>query len=304
MNKFLKKISSTYRTMGIGGLFAKTFAYFTNWRVRREDIIWFICRLFKDQYGPKTRVHGFKCYVRSQDPGISRELAVYHTHEPSATQLFKKYIQEGMYEIDIGSNLGYYALLASKCTGPRGKVIAIEPEPNNFDLLKINVETNRIENVTVLPYAIGDENGTSKFFVTEASNTNSLLQPALGNVMASIHVQVRKLDTLYEELNIPRIDLVRMDIEGGEIIAIKGMSRVLKQYKPMLLIELHCDTAGVDNIKKLLKSLVSYGYTAQYLVDRDRDFAWKTEECVLKLASMDQLLEILGDYRVVTVLFT
>ena len=131
----IQKSISAYRSKGLFGVIKRFFCYMTNWRVRRENIIWSLKRIHLGQPRPVTMVHGLKYYLHPHDPGISRELAIYHIHEPNATRLFRNHIEKGMYEVDIGSNLGYYALLAATLVGPKGKVLAIEPEPRNYELL-------------------------------------------------------------------------------------------------------------------------------------------------------------------------
>jgi FkbM family methyltransferase len=302
MAETIQKLITTYRSKGLTGIFERIFRYMTNWRVRREDIIWFLTRIHIGYPKPITKVHDLKYCLHSHDPGISRELAVYHIHEPNATDLFRKYIKEGMFEVDIGSNLGYYALLAATLVGTRGKVLAIEPEPRNYKLLTLNKTINHIQNIDTFQCAIGDKDGTDKFYLTKASNTNSLIPPSAEFLLSSTMVQVRKLDSLLKELNFPKVDFIRMDIEGGEVTAIEGMQQTLQQYKPIILVELHCDAAGINAIVKLLRALKSFGYNPEYVVDRDQDFVWKKKRCFLHLTSMDELLNLIVNYRVATVL--
>lgn len=302
MKNKLEKFKFAYHTNGIKGVIKKIIAYLTNWRVRRENIIWFLKRIHIGHPHPITHVHGLKYYVHSYDPGISRELAIYHTHEPLATKLFKNELKDGMYEVDIGSNIGYYALLAGMLVGPKGRVIAIEPEPNNYALLKMNVHNNNIENIETVQCAIGNKDGASEFYLTEASNTNSLIAPRTGRIVSSIQVRTRKLDTLIKDYKVPHIDFIRMDIEGGEIIAIKGMQTILKRYKPKVLVELHCDVAGSDAIKNLLSLFIRFGYQVDCILDRDKDFVWEKEYTVFRPSGVNEVLEAISGYRVATAL--
>ena len=74
--------------------------------------------------------------VDAQDRGISREFALYHVHEPIATEFMKGLLREGMVGIDIGANIGYYVLLEKRLVGSEGKVVAVEPAPRNLELLR------------------------------------------------------------------------------------------------------------------------------------------------------------------------
>lgn len=296
----IRKLFFIYQNKGLIEIIKKIFRYITNWRARRDDIIWFLKRIYTKH--PTTEAHGLKYYIHSYDPGISKELAIYHIHEPCVTSLFKDYVKEGMYVVDIGSNLGYYALLAATLVGPRGRVLAIEPEPNNCGLLTINAQTNHIQNIEIIQYAVGSRDGMGKFYITEASNTGSLVASVTGKIISSIRVKTRKLDSMLKEYNFPKVNLIRMDIEGGEIDAIKGMQDTFKKYKPAILAELHCDAVGTASIVKLLRSLKNFGYNAEFLVDRDRDFVWIKNRHVQYLTSMNKLFKLITNYRVATVL--
>ncbi len=302
MTENIRKFISTCQKMGLLAAVIRIVRYMTNWRVRREDIIWFVKRIHIGEIKPTTKVHSLKYYLHAHDPGISRELAIYHIHEPNATNLFKKHIDDGMDVVDIGSNLGYYALLAATLVGQKGKVLAIEPEPQNHKLLEMNIQVNHIRNIETVQCAVGAKDGISEFYITEASNTNSLILPTEGKVISSVKMKTKRLDTLLEEINFPKVDFLRMDIEGGEIIAIEGMKNTLKKYKPTVLTELHCDVAGPDSIVKLLKSFETFGYGVKYIVDRDQDFPWKKTEGVQSMSSMNKLMQSIVNFRVVTVL--
>jgi FkbM family methyltransferase len=299
----LEKISCTYRNNGLTGLLRKTKRYFANRRARKESLIWFMKRIYINQPAPSAWVHGFKYYLHRNDPGISKELAVYHNHEPHATYLFKKCVREGMFEIDIGSNIGYYALLAAKLVGKKGKVLAIEPEPNNYRLLSMNIKTNNIQNIDSIQCAVSDKDGLVDFFVTEASNTNSLIPPPTGILKSVKSVQTYRLDTLITKYNYPNVDFIRMDIEGGEVIAINGMHKTLDRYKPIIFAELHCDAAGVGSIKEFISKLEKYGYTTCKLVDRDKDFSWIKIKTIPFKTSIIELRSGISKYRVASVFF-
>ena len=81
------------------------------------------------------KIQGSKMYLDISDPGISKELLFKGIHEDMATRVLKQEIKKGMTTVDIGANLGYYALLEASIVGDEGKVIAFEPVPRNFNIL-------------------------------------------------------------------------------------------------------------------------------------------------------------------------
>lgn len=284
-------------------LVKKGFRYYViHWRDRRDEFVWFLMNIFAIKSRPVATIHNCRFFLHPKDASISRELAIYRIHEPTATNLLKRdVLKKCRYIVDIGSNIGYYAVLEAKLVGPQGRVLAIEPEAHNYELLKINLTTNNFLNVDVVQCAISDENGKSKLYITEAVNTHSLLRPHRGSAVAVIDVNIRTLDSLVQDFNFSRIDFIRMDIEGGEIKAVKGMYQTLKQYKPCILMELHCDAVGTESIINMLKTLKDLGYNPEYIINRDRDFAWIKNRQRIKLKSMAELFNLIRNYRVATV---
>lgn len=103
---------------------------------------------------PKNRfllidVQGSKMWVDAEDYAISYYLITRGIYEPRETNLFKKIVRHGMTVIDLGANIGYYTLIASKLVGESGKVYAFEPEPDNFNILVKNININNLKNVVV-----------------------------------------------------------------------------------------------------------------------------------------------------------
>jgi len=240
-------------------------------------------------------------YLHPHDSGISTELAIYKIHEPECTSFYKQLLKPGFIVVDLGSNIGYYAILASKIIGKTGKVIAIEPEFKNYSLLKRNLELNNCNNVSIYQYAIGPTNNIYSLFLSKNSNTHSMLNVKDSTGIKSIKVQTKALDSLLEEVKISHVDLIRMDIEGYEVEAIKGMINTLKNSSPYLAMELHCDMAGHESIGNLLITLKNFGYELICAIDRDMDFKYRNHSKGIKYISLEELLNILHNYRVVSV---
>jgi len=304
---FKKQLSSArkiYQEQGVVILIRKTIYFFCQFRKRRDEILWFFLKFRKNNRLEQT-IHGQKMYLSVYDFGISKELAIYKTHEPLATKLFRASIKKGMNIIDIGANIGYYVLIESQIIGSKGKIIAIEPQQENISLLRLNIKRNHLQNVKIIEAAIGDYCKQGKLYVNKrASNTHSLL-PFYSNESQdnwkTQEVKIYSIDALTRKLNFP-VDFIRMDIEGYELNAIKGMNQTLKRYKPSLAIELHYDVLGMKGVVKLLEILKQNGYKAKHISDRDKDFAWiKNNETIVN-PSID-LLAKKGVFRVATVFF-
>ena len=256
-----------------------------------------------------VNVNGIKMAVMPNDKGISEELIMWGTHEPLATEILERELAPDMSCIDIGANIGYYALLESKIINKNGKVIAIEPAPSSFGLLKRNVALQEINtsgstsrnnnnNIEVYNLAIGDVDGKVDFVITQFSNLNRVLRENEHRYNAAISdiktVSSKRLDTFVSERQIGSIDFIRMDVEGHENKIIKGMQQTLMKYKPRLMIEVHKDYLGTRETIDFLLELKSYGYELKYFVPREIDsplIASHTD--IKKTISIDDAISLL-----------
>lgn len=240
-------------------------------------------------------VHGNALTVLPADRGISRELSIYGTHEPTATHLLKQLLEPGMTVVDIGGNLGYYALLEAQMVGNSGSVIAIEPVLTNFEQLSRNVAANGYRNTILHNIAIGASNGTATMYIGRKSNWHSL-HPVPWETR-EITVRVSTLDAVLDEHNLRSVDLIRMDLEGYEVEVIHGMAGTLEKYSPRLLVELHPHVAGVEAIVRYLRKLGGLGYDVDWVLEHERDrpirsFFLRPEKISLE--------ELLTDLRIIT----
>jgi FkbM family methyltransferase len=152
-----------------------------------------------------------------------------------------RYLKEGMVVLDIGANEGYYTVLASKCIGPRGRVVGFEPSPRERRRLKINLWINRCSNVRVEETALSSAEGQFDLHVVEGGETgcNSLRPPDIDGKTQTVQVAVTTLDQFLRRNPIDRVDFIKMDIEGAELTALQGAGDLLRTFpRPVLLIEI------------------------------------------------------------------
>ncbi len=242
-------------------------------------------------------VNGYKLLVIPQDKGISLELLKFNIHEPITTRLLSKELRPGMFCFEMGGNIGYYALLESKIVGKNGKVIVVEPSPQNFDYLKKNVELQNSKNIEIFNFACGDKNGEINFFISENSNTcrtipNNQPLPSKGKV---IKVPIKKLDTFLEENPIKKLDFLRTDIEGYELQAFEGAKQTISKFKPAIQIEVHHDFLGPENTRKFLEFLQSENYEIKYFISGNFDTPFVGTMKDVKRYKISQLLDMIDD---------
>jgi len=144
-------------------------------------------------------------------------------------------ITKGMNVIDIGANIGVYTVLVAEKVGNIGKVIAVEPEPENYKQLLENIKLNNLQNVTPINIALTDHEGSEKLYLSASgSGGHSLIIPENKNSYTS--VQVETLDKLLKELDIRKIDIMKIDTEGAEIPILKGAEKTLRDNPDMKII--------------------------------------------------------------------
>ena len=152
----------------------------------------------------------------------------------------RRFLKKGMVVLDVGANEGYYALLASKCVGASGRVIAFEPSPRERRRLRMNSWINHCANVRVEGIAVGSVEGQVNLHVVEGAETgcNSLRPPDIQGKTREVQVSVTTLGQFLCRNAIPRIDFMKMDIEGAELSALQGAAGLLRTLpRPLLLIE-------------------------------------------------------------------
>jgi FkbM family methyltransferase len=163
------------------------------------------------------------------DPGdliVTRPMLVYGTWEPFETQVFLSLLEKGMRVVDIGANIGYYALLAARAVGHGGRVYAFEPTPRTYELLCQNVQANGFNNVVTVQKAVANRSGTARLYL-DRNNAVNTLSSSLER-RGSLEVEVVTLEQYFAHSTVP-IDVLKMDIEGSEPLALEGMADVLNR---------------------------------------------------------------------------
>ena len=210
-------------------------------------------------------INGRKMNVHLKDPGISTELTLFRVHEPVSTQILIKSLKSGSFCLEVGANMGYYTLLMSGLIGKEGKLLTVEPHPENFNMLLTNVSMNNLRNVECFNLACSNYEGYGKMKVMPQSNWHRLDVDNKGD----LQVEVTKVDILTKEVE--RLDFMRMDVEGHEAKVIEGSHKTIENLRPSLFLEFHPTLLGKDSTLKLLKRLKDYGYEIDYFIPRFLD---------------------------------
>lgn len=171
-------------------------------------------------------------------------------------RLLKATLSAGDVVVDAGANIGLYSQFFSRCVGPTGVVHSFEPSPENFERLRSAVR--KLSNVRVWPAGVGERTGRSTLYLSEKLNVDHRTYMAEGGARASVPIDITTLDDYFEPGQ--RVDLIKMDIQGYELHALRGANRVLADNPAAkLLLELwphglkQAGTTWVDLIDALTR---------------------------------------------------
>lgn len=165
------------------------------------------------------------------------------TYEPELQEAVREFVRPGMIAYDIGGNIGYVTLMLAHAVGEGGWVFVFEPLPQNVERLRENLALNRVESrVTIIPKAIVEATKEVRFRCGPSHGTGKV-ESAAGEEFAlrgaSMTVQGVSLDDFVFREGNPPPHVIKVDIEGGEVLALPGMREILHQMRPLLLLELH-----------------------------------------------------------------
>ena len=284
MKKYLEKINS----YGLPLLFSSVF----------RVVIVRIRRLMGTDSPVIRKIFDYQMYLDVYDKGLSYQLIKYRKREMDHKFLLDKTLKPGSVVLDIGANIGYYALMELNLIGQEGRLIAVEPSPWNVDLLEKNLELNqKTRNVRVVTGAISSSRGKDTFHLASSSNLNTFQN--YGTVEKHLTGETLEVDTyrvaevLTEEELRKGIDLIRMDVEGHEVDVINGMLDEVKEgvLSPSIIFETHLSRYNKENdMSESLKALFDYGYSAKYMAS-----SWQAGTEIIKKFGYKEFTSIKTD---------
>jgi FkbM family methyltransferase len=166
--------------------------------------------------------------------------------------------------VDAGANIGSFTINAASIVGPEGKVIAIEPEKANCDILRRTIDANDLSNVTIVPKGLWSKKGTRALFLDDLPGLHSVFSNRPGDTSqkscverrkkecSEVVIEVDNLDNILNELGVGKVDFIKMDIEGAEIEALKGAKITLDNSKAKLVVEAGHVVNGEQTCKKIV----------------------------------------------------
>lgn len=201
----------------------------------------------------KTKIFGLDFWYREDDKFIGQRIAL-GKYEEYETMLIQRMAQDYSVFVDVGANIGYYTLLmAQKCK----RVYAIEPDKECFEILKKNVEENKLENVVLLNVAAGAKKEMKNLVKDSENLGNSHLGSEKG-----VSVNCERLDNIL--INEHKIDLIKIDTQGWEPEVIEGAKKIIERDKPTMFLEYSPAEYKDDNMKKYLECVYKNIWSIDY----------------------------------------
>lgn len=196
-------------------------------------------------------------------------------------------LSNGSVFLDVGAHIGYFSMKAALKVGKPGHVVAFEPNPETLKLLRDNVIANKAENVIVEPIACTDREQTLTFYAAPVMNTSA---SSLARSNADISgkeaprayaVRGRPIDDVVRELNLTRVDAIKIDVEGAEVYVLRGAANTLKRFHPKVVVEVVPEQLA--NMQTTPADLASVMKTAGYnrskpLNASETDWEWIVQD--------------------------
>lgn len=230
----------------------------------------------------------FRCFLREHMGG---QIFFRGSYSSSQLPILERHLSEQSVFLDLGANQGEFSIAAARIA-KRGKVIAFEPVAEYRDRLLENAKLNQFTNIVAVPVALGDSEGSvpiydddSSFFDGTRNEGVTSLFATEGRNHAREYVAVRRLDDVLKDMGVGHVDVMKLDVEGGEWAALKGAINTILQCRPILILEVGretCRAAGYE-----AESFVAWIERLDYRLERIDDDG--------KTSSLD--IAALGDYQ-------
>ncbi len=202
----------------------------------------------------------------------------------------RDFLRSDMVVIDAGANVGYMTLIVARRVQPQGAVHSFEPVGSTFDLLSRNIQENGLEKIAnPNKRALGDTTGDSVFFdrcerhsdLNRRSARDEVHRPGDG-WQSTEEVLTITLDDYVREKALPRVDLLKMDVEGSEMLLVKGAGQVLSRFHPTLVCEFNNPalTRLGSSSGQLWSALTGFGYTFWRYNHRSRTLRAVSDQCL------------------------
>jgi FkbM family methyltransferase len=227
-------------------------------------------------------------YADAQETGITPHLAMDGYWESWITLVLARTVRPGWHCLDVGANHGYYTLVMADAAGPEGRVVPVEPTPRLVELLRQTLDVNGFPDVDVVAKAASDSDGdTLQLVIPARRSMNASLRAEVGDTDEAVNVESVTIDSITR--NWPRVDLIKIDVEGAEESVWQGMQRTIADH-PDVVVVLELNVDRYDDPRKFLFAIEEAGFRLRY-IDIDAEVKdVSVEELVGRQVGQDWML--------------
>lgn len=166
---------------------------------------------------------------------------LFDEYEPEVRKIIKNLLRPGFVALDTGANVGWHTLLMAKRVGHSGRVVAVEANPSVRKILEFHITLNRVENTVVLPVVASSRLGRVKFLGPQAEEAHSgdghVVREEAVNPSGLMEIDAQPIDYIIEQLQLSRLDFIKVDVEGYEWPVLQGAREALIRFQPHLIFE-------------------------------------------------------------------
>ncbi len=250
-----------------------------------RNIFYRLSQKYKGKMEISFLINGFKFYGNSIDRIIAILLWKWSLLEGFESKFVVDKIKSGWTVLDIGANIGFYTIQFSNQVGLNGKVIAVEPAADNLYLLKKNIKVNHLKNVSIIEKAISSKSQNSRLYFAHGHQGDHRIYNT-NETREYTPIETITIDDLIKDET--RLDLIKMDIQGAEHLAILGIKQTVKKYRNIKIIsefspKLISDAGG--NPYDFLDYFIKEGFHIKYFDEKNKMIIKTTKKDLIKLCT-------------------
>ena len=259
-NKLLKLFSiiSFYRARSIVIIFRQLLYMALRWLTVKKYVL--------------KNIYDYKMFLPLRDDGLGRVLFVLGERELDHKWLMDNEVMPDDRVLDLGANIGYYAVMEAMKLSGSGHIYAVEPDPRNVRVLKKNIALNNFSSIIDFKQgAISNHNGTAMFGLHKRTNLNSFnILDSKNTDVEQVEVEIIDFSDYLKEIG--GVDLVRMDVEGHELEILQSLSQMMLEDAKLaprtIIFETHCYKIP-ELMAETISKLLELGYRAKYITSDD-----------------------------------
>ncbi|TFG52999.1 MAG: FkbM family methyltransferase [Gemmatimonadales bacterium] len=238
-------------------------------------------RHYRSHAGP-VLVHDFEGSIRIEvrlDEHMGSQIFWYGSYSREVLRVLGRLLTPGMIVVDAGANIGEISLLAARMVQPEGMVFSFEPVPELASRLRRNASLNRFSGIEVIECGLGEQARQAEMYRPDAPFQDGTLHAGLATLYANADraesvgkISLTTLDAFVHARGLPRIDLLKVDVEGAELPLLRGAAAVLRDFRPWLILEVQEETSRAAGYtqQEILTYLEGFGYRFVRLGRRGR----------------------------------